>query len=459
MQVHVGPRSTWAARGGATRRTFLGTGIAGLSGASALMLGACGQESGAGGSQKPAASAAPADITYQTFFPQQRLDIMEPGFKVFREQNPNVKLNVLFDADHRNKLNTQIAADTAPDLFIHDVWSTAKYVDAGVLLDLTPRLKVDKIDLGRDYYQIGVETWCGKTYAMPFYVTSMLLAYNKDLLRKFGAPDPWEKWNGKWTWDDFLSVAKQVTRPAGGEYAGGSWGLAMDGNGVDNIDRNYQVLMTSNGGETYDVDKMRYTLDDPKTIEAYDFMVKLVNEQKVMLGPTEAADLAKTITGERFVAGVIGFCQELTGRLALYHQQIGSKFEWDVVPFPTGRGLSFIGHSDADTTQVFGKGKSPDAAYAAAKFIGGEVMQKIMAENKLLIPALRKAAEDKNTFLKSPPKHMDSFLEPMRSWAVPHVFLSSQRSAGADHSSRTDEGGDGAPKDGARSDAGGQSCV
>jgi ABC-type glycerol-3-phosphate transport system substrate-binding protein len=112
---------------------------------------------------------------------------------------------------------------------------------------------------------------------------------------------------------------------------------------------------------------------------------------------------------------VIGFCQESTGRLALYHQQIGSKFEWDVVPFPTGRGQAFIGHSDADTTQVFGKGKYPDAAYAAAKFIGGDVMQKIMAENKLLIPALRKAAEDKNTFLKSPPKHMDSFLEPMRS--------------------------------------------
>ncbi|HET7770706.1 MAG TPA: hypothetical protein VFN74_18175, partial [Chloroflexota bacterium] len=43
------------------------------------------------------------------------------------------------------------------------------------------------------------------------------------------------------------------------------------------------------------------------------------------------------------------------------------------------------------------------------------VMQKIMAENKLLIPALRKAAEDKNTFLKAPPRHIDSFLEPLKS--------------------------------------------
>jgi multiple sugar transport system substrate-binding protein len=398
---------------GTTRRDVL---LGGAAGTAALALAACGQEaSGTAGGAKPAAGGAPASLTYQTFFPQQRLDIMEPGFKVFREQNPNIKLDVVFDADHRNKLNTQIAADSAPDLFIHDVWSTAKYVDAGALLDLTGRLKTDKIDLNKDYYHIGVETWCGKTFAMPFYVTSMLLAYNKDLLKKYGAPDPWERWNGKWTWDDFLAVARQVTRPAGGEFSAGSWGLAMDGNGVDNIDRNYQVWMTSNGGETYDVEKMRYTLDDPKTIEAYDFLVKLVNDHKVMLGPTEAAEFAKTITGERFVSGAIGFAQESTGRLALYHQQIGNKFEWDVVPFPTGRGLPFIGHSDADTTQVYAKGKSPDAAYAAAKFIGGEVMQKIMAENKLLIPALRKAAEDKNTFLKAPPRHMDSFLEPLRS--------------------------------------------
>jgi multiple sugar transport system substrate-binding protein len=386
----------------------------------AIALGAlgCGQGAGSttpGGGSRPAAGP-PAEITYQTFFPQQRLDIMEPGFQVFREQHPNIKLNVVFDADHRNKLNTQIAADSGPDLFIHDVWSTAKYVDAGALLDLTGRLKVDKVDLARDYYLIGVETWCGKTYAMPFYVTSMLLAYNKDLLRKYGAPDPWEKWNGKWTWDDFLSVAKQVTRPVGGEFSAGSWGLAMDGNGTNNIDRNYQVWMTSNGGETYDVDKMRYTLDDPKTIEAYDFLVKLVNDHKVMLGPTEASDFGKTITGERFVSGAIGFCQESTGRLTLYHQQIGNKFEWDVVPFPTGnRNQPFIGHSDADTTQVYAKSKSPDAAYAAAKFIGGEVMQKIMGDNKLLIPALRKAAEDKNSFLKAPPKHVEAFLEPLKS--------------------------------------------
>ena len=42
-------------------------------------------------------------------------------------------------------------------------------------------------------------------------------------------------------------------------------------------------------------------------------------------------------------------------------------------------------------------------------------MQKIMAENKLLIPALRKAAEDQATFLKAPPKHMQAFVDPFKS--------------------------------------------
>jgi multiple sugar transport system substrate-binding protein len=406
--------------------------LAGTAGGAAPALSAlgCGPIGGAGsgGGPQPAAggatvagrpqgtSGAAVEITYQTFFPQQRLDLMAPAIRVFHEQHPTIKVNIVYAGDHRDKLNTQIAADSAPDTFIHDVWSTAKYVDAGAIMDLTARLKTDKIDLARDYYLIGVEQWCGKTYAMPFYVTSMLLAYNKDLLKKFGVPDPWEKHNGKWTWDDFLAAARQVTRPAGGEFPQGTFGLAMDGNGIGNIDRNYQMWMTSNGGETYDVEKMRYTLDDSKTIEAYDFLVKLVNDHKVMVGPDQWGDLAQQApSGEPFIAGVVAFRQESTGRLALYHQQIGDKFEWDVVPYPTGSTAQpFVGHSDADTTQAYAKSQHPDQAYAFTKFMGGEVMQRTLAENKLLIPGLRKAAEDSSTFLKAPPKHMQAFLEPLK---------------------------------------------
>jgi multiple sugar transport system substrate-binding protein len=347
---------------------------------------------------------------YQTFFPQQRLDIMAPAIRVFHERNPNIKANIIYDADHRN------AADSAPDTFIHDVWSTMKYVDAGALMDLTGRLKTDKVDLGRDYYTLGVEQWCGKTYAVPFNVTSMLLAYNKDLLRKFGAPDPWERYNGKWTWDEFIAVARQVTRPPGGEFPQGTYGLAIDGNGISNIDRNYQMWMTSNGGETYDVEKMRYTYDDPKTIEAYDFLVKLVNDHKIMVGPDQWGDLARQApSSEPFIQGVIGFRQESTGRLTLYQQNIGDKFEWDVVPYPSGsKSVPFIGHSDADTNQAFAKSKYPDQAYAFLRFLGGEVMQQTLSQAKLLIPPLRKAAEDQNAFLKPPPKHMQAFLDPLK---------------------------------------------
>jgi multiple sugar transport system substrate-binding protein len=399
------------------RRAVLGLGLGGVAGVAGLALGACGQSGGGSPAESGGANKAPVDLTYQTFFPQQRLDIMAPGFQVFQEKNPNIKLNVVFDADHRNKLNTQIAADSAPDLFIHDVWSTAKYVDANAIADLTGRMKTDKLDLAKDYFTVGVEQWCGKTYAVPFYVTSMLLAYNKSLLQKYGIPDPWDKYQGKWTWTEFLETVRQATKAPGGEYAQGTFGLAMDGNGIDNIDRNYQVLMTSNGGETYSVEKMQYTLDDPKTIEAYDFMVKLVNDHKAMIGPNEWGPLAQQApSSEPFINGIIAFRQESTGRLALYAQNIGSKFDWDVVPFPSGnKSLPFVGHSDADVTQVYAKGKHVDEAYVAAKFIGGDVMQKIMAENKLLIPALRKAAEDQSTFLKAPPKHMQAFLDPLKS--------------------------------------------
>jgi ABC-type glycerol-3-phosphate transport system substrate-binding protein len=41
-------------------------------------------------------------------------------------------------------------------------------------------------------------------------------------------------------------------------------------------------------------------------------------------------------------------------------------------------------------------------------------MQQTLSQAKLLIPPLRKAAEDQNAFLKPPPKHMQAFLEPLK---------------------------------------------
>ena len=114
---------------------------------------------------------------------------MAPGFQVFKERYPNVKLNVLYDADHRNKLNTQIAADSAPDLFIHDVWS------GQVRRRQRHRRPHGSDEDGQDRPGPGLllrgRGWCGKTFAFPFYVTSMLLAYNKSLLQKWPAsPTP-----------------------------------------------------------------------------------------------------------------------------------------------------------------------------------------------------------------------------------------------------------------------------
>ncbi len=39
----------------------------------------------------PAAAKAPVEITYQTFFPQQRLDLLAGSFKIFAEKNPSIQ--------------------------------------------------------------------------------------------------------------------------------------------------------------------------------------------------------------------------------------------------------------------------------------------------------------------------------------------------------------------------------
>ena len=192
-------------------------------------------------------------------------------------------------------------------------------------------MKTDKIDLARDYYFVGVGSG-GKTFAFPFYVTSMLLAYNKSLLQKWRVADPWDKYNGKWNWTEFLDTARQVTKPAGGVPPGHlrpGHGRQRGGQhrpqppGVDDLQRGRDLRRLQDAlhpGRPQDDRGLRVP-DQAGARAPGDGHARAV-------GPLAQ----QAPSSEPFINGIIGFRQESTGRLALYAQNIGSEFEWDVVP-------------------------------------------------------------------------------------------------------------------------------
>ncbi|MBI3969685.1 MAG: hypothetical protein HY332_00230 [Chloroflexi bacterium] len=90
--------------------------------------------------------------------------------------------------------------------------------------------------------------------------------YNKTVLKESGAPDPWEKFDGKLTWEDMLQIAKLTSRPAQGDRPQ-RWGIWLNYTDIE-----YQLagFIWSNGGRAHD-----YTTGPRQSYRRTNFWMRL----------------------------------------------------------------------------------------------------------------------------------------------------------------------------------------
>lgn len=170
---------------------------------------------------------------------------------------------VVADRDaYRRALLTALAGDDAPDAFLVDDEDVPRIVDRGGALDLAPYLGRVGVDPARyDPTLLAVFRRGAGLYGLPRGYTPVVVAYNRDLLDRAAIPYPTDDW----TWDDFLRVAKQLTRDTDGDGAIDQWGSAFDPRlGL------WLPWIWSGGGDVLCADGRRASgcLDSRATIEA-----------------------------------------------------------------------------------------------------------------------------------------------------------------------------------------------
>jgi multiple sugar transport system substrate-binding protein len=367
----------------------------------AALLTDCGRGR-AGEEPRPATSKEPVTVEYWTTWAQERVDLMEPHVPAFEQRTGYVKASILRVPDMLAKLRTAIVAGTPPDTAIADLYTYALYADTGVLQDLGPFVGRDRINLQRDYLSAWGESWCGKLYHFPLAGWAFGVAYNRTMFRERGVPDPWEAQKGQWTWEEFADGLAKLSRED-------VWGFQLDGH---RLERGYQVFITSNGGEYFDREQMRYTLDHPKTIEAMEWLLDL-SRKRLLPTPNQESVLSQETNGNPFAAGRLATIgdpsyQPRPSAMAA----IGDRFEWDLVPYPRRRtGEPSVGLVQTNGSWVLAKGAHPEEGYELVKFLGGEEVQGALGAARIVQPALKKVRNDPNGFLKAPPKHMAIFNE------------------------------------------------
>lgn len=136
----------------------------------------------------------------------------------FRTQNPGIK--VLYRQfsyeDYERSLVDALAAGTGPDiLMVHNTWlpkhgDKLKALPAAIPGQKQPLLTIQ--DYKNQFVDVAFQdlTFNNQVYALPLYVDTLALFYNKDILNSAGITRPPQDW------EEFNSDAEAITRIDGG---------------------------------------------------------------------------------------------------------------------------------------------------------------------------------------------------------------------------------------------------
>jgi multiple sugar transport system substrate-binding protein len=301
---------------------------------------------------------------------------------------------------YQDKLKTDIAAGTAPDVFWLPGTDIADFAKAGLIANIREEAAAtDHSDA--DFYagpmaSLTVDPDTGSTspdflWGIPRDVSTFALYMNLDLIEAAGVDDPRElAAAGEWDWDAFEATSKAITDLGDGNKgfgAGGWWA-------------NWGYFVHSAGGGFFNEDRTACALDSDESVAGLEYLKGLYdNGYGVPFG--EDAEPG-------FKAGQVGMF--INGRWATPGAREITDFAWDVVALPTGavegRNWQFWG-----AYVVNAKTENKAAAWKLIQELTSADVQGQISELGANIPS-RVSADATEKFLTfSPPANNQAFLD------------------------------------------------
>jgi multiple sugar transport system substrate-binding protein len=324
----------------------------------------------------------------------EEIAVYEALVAAFEKQNPDIDVRLIPVSDkddHLAKLTTAFSNGTPPDVWLINFREYSQYVARGAVESIEPYLDEHGVDRD-DYYDQPLDafTYDGELQCMPQNISSLVVYYNAQLLERAGLERP----PADWGWDEFHTYATELT-------TAGERGLGIEPSII-----RLAPFVWSNGGELTDdtEDPQRFTLDDPASREALEYIVSIVRDGAV---PTEEEIAAQDLE-TRFVAGKLGMLLSSRREVPAFREVAGLDF--DVAPLPTALEPAGILHSDAYCMAA--GGPAPDDAYEFIRFATGKQGQTITALGGRTVPSLIEVAES-GAFLDptQEPRHSEVFLD------------------------------------------------
>lgn len=202
------------------------------------------------------ASSTSHDTLQMSFWGNaSRNKLTKNAIQAFHQQHPNITINTWYEdfTVYFDKLNTQIASGTAPDLIQMDMSYLAQYDKQHLLLDLTPYIKDKTIDLTNfDQSMMISSEDHGTPYGISLGGNYECMLYDSNLVQQSGVGAP----PATMTWQEFGTYTGELSKALASQKIYGT----ADASGYMDL---FEIWIRQQGKELWTSDgKINYTVDD-----------------------------------------------------------------------------------------------------------------------------------------------------------------------------------------------------
>lgn len=346
-----------------------------IAGVMAVSMAACGGggDDGAAADSGAATSSGDGSLTIAIWDTYQEPGLTEILNDFTEETGIKATIQVTPWEQYWTMLEAGATGGSLPDVFWMHSNQVSKYAKYDMLLDLSDNISSsDKLDISK-YPQALVEMYqndSGKQIAIPKDTDSVGMWYNKTAFDDAGIAYPDETW----TWDTFKETAKALTKEDGSQY-----GCVFNPKANQ---ESYYNLIYDWGGYVISDDKTKSGWDDPKTIEAMEFVDSIIKDGSMPNYNTIAENEALAL----FSSGKVAMCPFGSWMVSELIRNDYVKENCDVALLPKKddtrisiyNGLGWA--ADAN-------GKNTENAWKLIEYLGSEAAQKKQADLGITLSA------------------------------------------------------------------------
>jgi ABC-type glycerol-3-phosphate transport system substrate-binding protein len=342
-----------------------------------------------------AAGCAPDNNDALTFFFAANPDERDARMRIvdeFCRRHPDIKVRaVLSGPGVMQQLSTFCAGGKCPDVLMAWELTYVELAAPGVLLDLNTMLARDQAfatELKSDSIGALYDTFTfnGGQYAFPEQWSGNYLFYNKRLFAEAGVPAPPRTWEQPWTFNEFLDIARALTKRNGSGRAT-QWGF------VNTWVSYYSAgLFAMNNGVPWSTplkNPTHFNFDNDAFIEAVQFYADLANKYRVAPNASEVQSMS---TPDLFAVGKAAIAMGGHWRYQTFIRADGLDF--DVTSLPVGprrQGQPARSNIGSTGLAIAASSQRKEQAWEFVKFATGPVGQALIGESSLFVPVLRSA--------------------------------------------------------------------